>query len=124
MAASARWTGVVLDSADPRRLARFWASALGYVVRRDGAGWATVQHPDGGLPLLAFQNADRSGGNRFHLDTTPIVGHHATPEDIEAEVRRLERMGASRIRDVTGESGSLDHVIMSDPEGNVFCVAD
>lgn len=124
MAVTARWTGTVLDAADPRRLARFWASALGYVVRRDGTGWATVQHPDGGLPLLCFQSSESSGENRFHLDTTPIVGHRAAPEDIEVEVSRLERLGASRVRDVVGGSGDLDHVVMADPEGNVFCVAD
>jgi catechol-2,3-dioxygenase len=68
--------GVVLDSTDPQRLARFYADVLGYAVVEDSPGWVTLQDPNGGLPHLSCQGinqhvqhgADTSKGNRFHLD--------------------------------------------------------
>jgi predicted enzyme related to lactoylglutathione lyase len=44
--------------------------------------------------------------------------------DIDAEVARLEHLGARRAtRDAQAEHGSHWHV-MVDPEGNEFCVCD
>ena len=49
--------------------------------------------------------------NRVHFDLRP--------DDQQAEVRRLEGLGARRI-----DIGQADvpWVVMSDPEGNEFCV--
>jgi hypothetical protein len=49
--------------------------------------------------------------------------HHETP-DIESEATRLEAHGATRLQpDVRSEHGST-WILMSDPEGNAFCVCD
>jgi predicted enzyme related to lactoylglutathione lyase len=40
---------------------------------------------------------------------------------MEAEVARLEGLGARAVRLVTNSSDSM-HTIMQDPEGNEFCV--
>jgi hypothetical protein len=49
--------------------------------------------------------------NRLHLDLVP--------DDQDAEVARLERLGATR-----ADIGQKDvsWVVMADPEGNEFCV--
>jgi predicted enzyme related to lactoylglutathione lyase len=50
------------------------------------------------------------GKNRMHLD-------------IEAEIHRLEALGADRIDEGTQSFGGTRWVRMSDPEQNEFCVS-
>jgi hypothetical protein len=52
--------------------------------------------------------------NRLHLDLT------STAEDREAEIERILALGARRA-DV-GQSGGESWTVLSDPEGNEFCV--
>ncbi|MEU2868828.1 VOC family protein [Streptomyces olivoreticuli] len=56
----------------------------------------------------------KQGKNRLHIDL------HFGPEHREAEVKRLERLGATVVRVVEERGGT--HVTMADPEGNEFCV--
>ena len=51
--------------------------------------------------------------NRLHLDVV-------AEEDLEAEVERLETLGASIHNWAEGDSGIW--CVMRDPEGNEFCV--
>jgi len=54
--------------------------------------------------------------NRLHIDVAP------PPDgDQEAEVRRLETLGATRV-DVGQDPQMATWVVMADPEGNEFCV--
>jgi hypothetical protein len=54
--------------------------------------------------------------NRLHIDLAP------PPDgDQEAEVRRLEALGARRV-DVGQDLATATWVVMADPEGNEFCV--
>ncbi len=67
---------------------------------------------DGRLELLVQQAGGRPAGkNRLHLDLRV--------RDLDAEVRRLETLGARWLRRVE-ESGWLWE-ILADPEGNEFC---
>jgi predicted enzyme related to lactoylglutathione lyase len=50
--------------------------------------------------------------NRLHLDLRP--------DDRDAEVARLEALGAYRV-DI-GQIGDESWVVMADPEGNEFCL--
>lgn len=50
--------------------------------------------------------------NRLHLDLRP--------DDRDAEVARLEALGARRV-DV-GQGPEVTWVVLADPEGNEFCV--
>jgi len=52
--------------------------------------------------------------NRLHLDL------HAGPDRREAEVARLEGLGAKAEREVAEQGGTW--TVMTDPEGNEFCV--
>jgi hypothetical protein len=113
-----RQRNLTFDCADPELLARFWGQALDLAVelRNDDAfvlpeGWT----PDGSVgPRLLFQRVPESktAKNRLHLDLTA--------DDMGGEVRRLEGLGARRLRLV--REGGLSWTIMSDPEGNEFCV--
>ncbi|MCH0541828.1 hypothetical protein I3F58_20110 [Streptomyces sp. MUM 203J] len=87
---------------------------------------AAVRHPDdpydpetgtGHGRRLLFQRVPEpgTGKNRLHLDI------HATPDrDRDAEVARLEGLGATVLRQVKGPGGAW--AVMADPEGNEYCV--
>ena len=53
--------------------------------------------------------------NRVHLDVAPFAG-----DDHQAEVDRLLALGARRA-DV-GQGPDVTWVVLTDPEGNEFCV--
>jgi len=137
---------VVFDAADPGKLARFWASALGYIPEPPPEGFASwedfgrsigmpeerfgdqaaVIDPGGAGPRVYFQRVPegKTAKNRVHLDVR-VAGPEVHGEErarlVEEQVARLAQEGASiawRESDIRGSS-----VIMRDPEGNEFCVA-
>jgi hypothetical protein len=132
---------VTFDAADPVALSRFWATALGYVEQPppDGmASWdewarragvpedewddsAAIVDPDGVRPRLLFQKVPegRTAKNRMHLDVNAGTPDHDR-DRVEAHVEKLVAAGA----DVQGRVEEHDQywVVMTDPEGNEFCV--
>jgi len=110
--------GLVLDATDPEALSRFWAEALG--LRRLGAAGAYVllSSPSGALPKLLLQRVGEAKltKNRMHLDIET--------RDVDAEVERLERIGARRLDPHPRAEHGSRWVVMTDPEGNEFCVCD
>ena len=113
---------ITVDAHDPRALAEFWAEVLGWKIGEGGNEievWIERELGDPkntGFPdILFLKNSDvKSVKNRLHLDLRP--------DDQDAEVRRLEKLGAKRIE--IGQSADPDTswVVMADPEGNEFCV--
>lgn len=109
----ARLLSVTVDCKNAQRLSMFWALALdGYSA--DEAG-VTVRPESGDGPIIYFQEVpeEKTVKNRVHLD----IG----TSDIQAEVFRLERNGASVVQKMEQEGHNW--VIMADPEGNEFCVS-
>lgn len=103
---------VTFDCADPMRAATFWAAALGSNVDEDSTPErAWVEPPGWGGPNLWFRQVPESktAKNRQHFDLR-VVG------DLDEEVARLVALGATEV-DRRG-----DLVVMTDPEGNEFCV--
>jgi hypothetical protein len=107
-----------VDSHDPLALARFWSAALDWsIVQQDDDEVMVVPSrerppPPDVYPLSFFRVPDeKSVKNRWHFDLAP--------EDQDAEVRRLEELGARRIDIGQGEQS---WVVMADIEGNEFCV--
>ncbi len=107
---------VVVDSADPALLARFWRDATGFSPHESGPDWASLRSPRGVGPYLELLRApDRKAvKNRMHVDTAPYPD-----DDHQAEVKRLQEAGAVPI-DVG--QGEVPWVVLADPEGNEFCV--
>ena len=107
---------VVLDAADVDRLAAFWAPALGYRPYGRFEQYRSLVDPDGVGPKLILQQVPepRAGKNRMHLDV------HVP--DVDAEVGRLEGLGARRLDRVPIAAAGTVWVRMHDPEGNEFCV--
>jgi predicted enzyme related to lactoylglutathione lyase len=110
--------GLVLDCADPERLAGFWSEALGYTNLGTFGVYSVLRPRDGRGPNLLLQRVSepKVAKNRMHFDI-----HIA---DIEREVARLEQLGANRVdSDPRCEHGTA-WIQMRDPEGNEFCVCD
>jgi predicted enzyme related to lactoylglutathione lyase len=94
---------------DLESAARFWSAALGRPIREEvnpgGSHYiGLVTHDD--EPVIEVQKVDHE--SRVHLDIES--------DDIEAEVRRLEVLGARRVAAIK------TWVVMEAPSGQRFCV--
>jgi predicted enzyme related to lactoylglutathione lyase len=108
---------LVLDCAEPTALAEFWRAALDYrEYYRDPKLVVLVPQSGTASPLLLQGVPEpKAGKNRLHLDI--IV------DNVDAEVRRLQALGAHRIDEGVQSFGGTRWVRMSDPEQNEFCVS-
>ncbi|MFY9928773.1 MAG: VOC family protein [Streptosporangiaceae bacterium] len=118
-----RLVHLVIDAADPERLARFWAAALsweiGTVAGEEIDVWPVgYSYPDPvALPLVFVPVPERkTNKNRIHLDLAS-----RSPEHQAALVARLVVLGATPA-DVG--QGRVPWQVLADPEGNEFCVLE
>jgi len=107
-------SAIAIDCADPGELGRFWAEALSWNTEYEDDDEVALQPPDQTGPELLFLQVPepKAAKNRLHLDLNP--------DDQDAEVKRLEGLGANRV-DV-GQGDDVPWVVLGDPEGNEFCV--
>lgn len=137
---------VTFDANDPKTLADFWLSALGYQRPDPPAPYDTweafaldkgipegnrndfdgLEDPEGDGPRLFFQRVPepKTSKNRVHLDlrvADRVSDAETQRRDIDAEVTRLVGVGATKIEDFD-EPGFGIWTVMHDPEGNEFCV--
>ena len=70
----ARLTEVVIDAADPGRLARFWAEVLAWQELDADETGIEIGPADGAKPTLVFVPVPeaKAGKNRLHLDVSPL----------------------------------------------------
>ena len=119
-----RFTELIVDSHDPRRLAEFWCEVLGYHISDEAAGCVEIAGTEKTIdeaparpvvPTIVFVPVPegKTVKNRLHIDVNPI------DRTQEEEVDRLIAAGARRA-DVG--QGDVHWVVMADPEGNEFCV--
>ena len=88
---------------------------------------SSIVDPDGVGPRIFFQRVPepKTVKNRVHLDVraggTPQTPKEEREAKLDSEIQRLLGIGATQIREVK-EFG--EHwVVMTDPEGNEFCVS-
>jgi predicted enzyme related to lactoylglutathione lyase len=108
---------LVLDCKEPMRLARFWREALDYRDYYTDANLAVLVPREGNASPLLLQGVPepKAVKNRMHVDI--VV------DDVEAEVHRLQALGARRNYEGVQSYGETRWVRMSDPEQNEFCVS-
>jgi predicted enzyme related to lactoylglutathione lyase len=103
--------GFIIDcqTTDLERAAEFWGSALGMPVRAlppgEGEIYKELKDSQHGLHIEVQAVTHPS---RVHLDIES--------DDVEAEVRRLEKLGAARIEQIR------TWWVMEAPTGQRFCV--
>ena len=104
---------IVVDAADPERLATFWQAVLGVGVIERVQDWIQLA-PDRGGVFLAFQPAPEDAPvGRMALRPDLEV------EDMDAAQARIEELGG-RFVALLHEPGGDTHRRMADPEGNEF----
>jgi predicted enzyme related to lactoylglutathione lyase len=121
----ARIRHVTIDCKDAFSQAQFWGEVTSWPVDPDSAaGDAEVvvapaypEPVDPPLSGLLFVQVPEGKvvKNRVHLDLSPTNGTR------DAEVARLLALGASVVADHRTPEGA-GWVVMTDPEGNEFCV--
>jgi hypothetical protein len=114
---TARLTSLTFDANDPLGLATFWANALEWSIDEKGHDWVVAVAADGTRFNFDFVRVPqpKTAKNPLHLD---LVSESATHQ--REVVDRLLALGAQRA-DV-GQSPDADHVVLTDPEGNEFCI--
>lgn len=107
------WEQTNVDAKDPVSLGRWWQQALGWVVVDEGPDVFEIRPAPDRLPGLLFVPVPeaKTVKNRLHLDFRP--------DDRDLEVDRLLALGAARVDVGQGEQ---PWVVLTDPEGNEFCV--
>ena len=146
-ASQIRQVQVTFDCADPGALSRFWVEVLGYRLDAPPRGFETWDEaleawgvpeenrndasaavdPVGAGPRLWFQKVpeDKTAKNRLHLDVRAAPGLEGDDRlaALEAECTRLVALGGARVRRHEPDP-PLSHgfIVMTDPEGNEFCL--
>lgn len=106
-----RLAGFIIDcrTDDVDQAARFWSEALGYSLKQsvnaEDTGYRLFDTPSDDLHI-EVQKVEHP--SRVHLDIEA--------DDIEAEVKRLEKLGAKRVAQVR------TWWVMEAPTGQRFCV--
>ena len=113
-------TAAVLDTPDPRGLARFYQQLLGWPLGTDDPEWATLRSEDGsaGLSFQLEENHVRPvwpagpGDPRMQLHLDIEV------DDLEAAVAHAVAAGA----ELAGFQPQDDVRVCLDPAGHPFCL--
>lgn len=110
---------VTLDCKDAAFLARFWSGVTRWPASKQdmpGNPFWLVARSDHDVRLVFVEVPEtKTEKNRVHLDLVPEEGSQ------DDEVARLEKLGA-RILDDRRRATPGGWVVMTDPEGNEFCV--
>lgn len=123
-----RWYSTVVESTDHRRLAAWWAEALGWQVIIDTDSESIVVPPwaadladrldfhqvPPGMVFVPVEH-QKAGKNRLHWDFAP----HSS-DDRDAEITRLLGLGATTVDLETPVDATW--TVLADPDGNEFCV--
>jgi len=111
-----RISSVVIDCNDLKRATTFWSQALAYDVDPADTWVSLVDPKKKGLDVGLQPTTDKKvpdAVNRLHVDLVT--------DDVEREVKRLEKLGAKRAQWQWYAQGAK-YVVMLDTEGNEFCV--
>lgn len=116
---SCRFSELVLNCHDPEALSRFWREVLGYVELSRDSDIIEIG-PESGFggpaPTIVFTPVDelKTAPLRLHIDVNPV------DRDQDAELERLLALGARPAE--VGQTGEESWQVLSDPEGNEFCL--
>ncbi|MEU4550163.1 VOC family protein [Nonomuraea dietziae] len=112
--------------ADPLAAWEEFLARVGVPEERRNSSSA-IEDPDGQGPRLFFQQVpeDKVAKNRVHLDVRAAPGLEGEERmaALEVECDRLVALGARRVRrHEPAPPMSAGFIVMTDPEGNEFCL--
>jgi predicted enzyme related to lactoylglutathione lyase len=111
---------VNVEADDPRALAAFWAQLLGSEAadEHDGHVFVPAREPGGFAMFFQPRTGPRPAHQGQHLDLTVPWASRGE------EVGRAVGLGAAHRWDVLDEVPWVRWSTLSDPEGNLFCIAE
>ena len=102
---------LMVDAADPKRIAGWWADRFGTVAKTDEQHGFSWLEPVAGLPWDVI----------FDVVPEPKTVKNRVHWDVFGETEELLGVGATLLR---RRDGVIEWDILADPEGNEFCVFD
>lgn len=111
---------MTVSATDPVRLGAFWSEVLGFAIAVSGPELVRLDSGHLGPDLLLLRVDSKSSTSVMHLDLA--VAEPST------EVVRLMDLGARPVdvgalgQPVVRTANGIDWYVMTDPEGNEFCV--
>ncbi|MDQ7807333.1 VOC family protein [Amycolatopsis sp. A133] len=107
-----RLGSTVINCTDLDTMSRFWCAALGLRPVSEDSDFRLLRGPYVNLSLQR-SSTPVSARDQMHLDLYA--------DDQQHEVARLVGLGARFVRHVDDDPAD-DWVVLTDPEGNLFCV--
>jgi hypothetical protein len=113
---TSRIAAISVDAIEPRRVADFWCAVLGWEILEADDEGVSIGPGDGSLPTIDVLPVPepKAVKNRLHLDLRADGTTH------NEELRRLLDLGARRVE--VGQGPEVTWIVLSDPEGNEFCL--
>jgi hypothetical protein len=111
-----RIAAIAIDAVRPGGVAQFWCVVLGWGVIADDGDIVSIGPGDAPWPTIdiAAVPEGKVVKNRVHLDL------RADDTTTQRELQRLLELGARRTDE--GQAPDSSWVVLSDPEGNEFCL--
>jgi hypothetical protein len=116
----ARLFNVTVSAINPVTLGAFWSRALGFAIAASSPELVRLHSGNVGPDMLLLRVDSTSSTSTMHLDLAV-----AEPS---AEVARLIVLGARPVdvdehgQPVVRTANGIDWYVMTDPEGNEFCI--
>lgn len=113
---TSRISTIVIDAVQTSVVAEFWCRVLDWEVLEEDDDFITIGPADRSWPMIDVVPVPvrKTVKNRLHLD---LRADGTTTTD---ELERLLDIGAHRV-DI-GQGPDVSWVVLSDPEGNEFCL--
>jgi predicted enzyme related to lactoylglutathione lyase len=107
---------IAIDAIQPQVVADFWCAVLGWHVVDEDSGVISIAPQDETWPSIDVVAVPegKTVKNRLHFDLR--ADGLSTTEELE----RLLALGARRTN--VGQGPDVSWVVLSDPEGNEFCL--
>jgi catechol-2,3-dioxygenase len=120
---------VVIETRDPRALARFYSELLGMPVSREDTDWVDIGEPSG--TMLSFQLApehqpprwpDPASSMQYHLDIAVDDIERAEEQVLALGAARLPWGSAEEVAQGLRPAGESGFRVYADPVGHPFCL--
>ena len=107
---------IQVDCRNPARLAAFWGALLAVEIQERVGQYVCLQPQHATAPGLCFQAVPegKTSKNRVHLDIAV--------SDIDRAAHRVKELGGGQVSPEDVEEHGWRYRVMTDPEGNEFCL--
>ncbi len=111
---------VVLETADPEGLARFYSDLLGWPIVDTDPEWYTVRESKDAGQRISFQLAPGHQAPAWPDPASPMQFHiDYTVDDLDAAEQAAIKLGATKL---DHQPSPTNFRVFADPSGHPFCL--